>query len=183
MGVQLQKGSRVKLEKQGGGKLSEIIVGLGWDVGNGPSIDLDASCVELAADKTKIDIVYFGAKNSRDGAIKHSGDNLTGAGEGDDEQIFVNLDKLPANVQFVVFTVNSYRGQSFDRVQNAFIRIVDKSTGAELMKYDLSAKGAHTAMVMAKLYRHNGEWKLQAVGEVANGRTVEALLPNVVACL
>lgn len=178
MSVKLDKGHKVNLAKPDGGQLSTITLGLGWDVASGGSIDLDASCVLLDGSKNKVDVVYFGHLKSNDGSVRHTGDNLTGAGDGDDEQIIVDLTRVPASVQYLVFTVNSYRGQQFDQVKNAFVRVLDDK-GVELCKYDLSAKGSHTALVMGKVYRHNGGWKFHAFGEPATGRTVDAIMPQV----
>ena len=192
MAVNLTKGQKISLAKSNGGALSEVIMGLGWDMagssgkkgllgglfGGGGSvnhIDLDASCLVFDENKNLVDIVYFGQLGSKDGSIKHTGDNLTGEGDGDDEEIIVNLNKVPASVKTLIFTVNSYRGQTFAQVENAFCRLVDKSNNEEIARYNLSAQGNHTAMIMAKVYRHNGEWKMHAIGENANGTTAHDL--------
>lgn len=192
MAVNLQKGQKISLEKEAGGTLTQVKMGLGWDVaksggllgglfggGGNDSIDLDASVVMFDANKQPIDVVYFGQLRSKDGSITHSGDNRTGAGDGDDEVINVSLSSIPANVQSLVFTVNSFTGQSFEKVANAYCRIVNGSNNSEIARYNLSAQGSHTAMVMAKVYRHNGEWKMHAIGETANGRTFNDLMPAV----
>ena len=101
-------------------------------------------------------------------------------GEGDDEQIKVDLSKVPENVKSLVFTVNSFSGETFDQIENAYCRVVDSSNNAEIARYTLSSQGSHTALIMAKLYRHNGEWKMHAVGENGVGRTIDALLPQIV---
>jgi tellurium resistance protein TerZ len=181
MSVKLEKGHKVNLAKADGGQLSTITLGLGWDAATGflgGSIDLDASAVLLDGSKNKVDVVYFGKLKSTDGSVRHTGDNLTGAGDGDDEQIIVDLTRVPASVQYLVFTVSSYRGQTFDSVKNAFVRVLDDKN-TELCKYDLTAKGAHTALVMGKVYRHNGGWKFHAVGEPATGRTVDSFIDKV----
>lgn len=126
-----------------------------------------------------MDAVWFRQLRSRDGSIQHTGDNLTGEGEGDDEQIIVDLPKVPATVKSLVFTVNNYTGQDFSRVENAFCRIVNAADDKELARYDLSCQGNHTAMIMAKVYRHNDEWKMHAIGETGQGRTFEQLLPQI----
>lgn len=193
MAVSLVKGQKISLSKEaGGGGLSKVVMGLGWDAvkkkgflgfGRSQDIDLDASCALFDAQKKPVDVVWFRQLRSRDGSIVHTGDNLTGEGEGDDEQIIVDLDKVPAAVQYLVFTVNSFRGQTFDEVENAFCRLVDGSTGKEIARYTLSGGGQHTAMVMAKLYRHSGEWKMHALGEPTSGQVVEQLLPAMIATL
>lgn len=191
MAVTLVKGQKISLEKTAGGALAAVRMGLGWDVarsggllgrmfaGEPDSIDLDASCGLFDAGGVLVDLVWFRQLRSRDGSIRHTGDNLTGAGEGDDESIVVELERVPAEVRCLVFTVNSYRGQSFDRVANAFCRLLDHRTGREIARYDLGAQGPHTAMIMAKLYRHGGEWKLHAIGEVTRGRTFQEILPAI----
>lgn len=189
MSVNLQKGQKISLTKEGGGALSSVVMGLGWDVaekkgffgfgGGSQSIDLDASCLMFDENRNLLDTVWFRQLKSKDGSIKHTGDNLTGDGDGDDEKIIVDLDKVPANVKSLVFTVNSFRGQTFAEVKNAFCRIVDQATNQEVARYNLSAQGDHSAQIMAKLYRHNGEWKMHAIGENGNGRTFQDLMPQI----
>lgn len=188
MAISLQKGQKISLEKEAGRSLSKVVMGLGWDsakkkgffgiFGGSKDIDLDASCFVFDDQNQLIDLVYFGQLRSRDGFIQHTGDNRTGDGDGDDEQIIVHLDRLPSNVKSLVFTVSSYLGQSFKDIENAFCRITDHS-GKEIARYDLSAQGNHTAQVMAKVYRHNGEWKMHAIGETANGRAFNELIPAI----
>lgn len=194
MAISLQKGQKISLSKESGGALSKVIMGLGWDArksgggmlkglfgaGSSDSIDLDASCVLFNDDNKVVDIVYFGQLKSRDGSIIHTGDNRTGDGDGDDEQILVDLDKIPASVKSLVFTVSSYTGQTFDQVENAYCRIVNNSNKSEIARYTLTAQGSHTAQIMAKLYRHNGEWKMHAIGENGTGRTIDNLVPLIV---
>ena len=187
MAVNLQKGQKISLEKEAGGALSSVVMGLGWDVakkkglfgfgGGNQSIDLDASCFMFDDNNRPVDLVYFGHLRSNDGSIQHSGDNRTGAGDGDDEQIAVNLARVPANIKSLVFTVNNYTGQDFSQVENAYCRLVDGQSGKEIARYDLSAQGSHNAQIMAKLYRHNGEWKMHAIGENGRGETPDLLLP------
>ncbi|MCF7986484.1 MAG: TerD family protein [Methylovulum sp.] len=194
MAINLQKGQKISLSKEAGSSLNKVIMGLGWDAkkasggmlgglfgrgGGSDSIDLDASCVLFDADNKLIETVYFGHLKSRDGSIVHTGDNRTGAGDGDDEQIKVELNKIPANVKSLVFTVNSYTGQTFESVENAYCRIVDGSNNQEIARYTLSSQGSHTAQIMAKVYRHNDEWKMHAIGENGSGRTIENLLPQI----
>ncbi|MDD5273717.1 MAG: TerD family protein [Methylovulum sp.] len=194
MAISLQKGQKISLSKESGGSLSKVIMGLGWDAkksgggllkglfggGGSEAIDLDASCVLFDDNNKAVDTVYFGHLKSKDGSIVHTGDNRTGDGDGDDEQIIVDLDKVPANVKSLVFTVNSFTGQTFNSVENAYCRLVDSSTKTEVARYTLTAQGSHTAQIMAKVYRHNGEWKMHAIGENGTGRTIENLLPQIV---
>jgi len=195
MSINLQKGQKISLVKEAGGTLNKIIMGLGWDQkkstggggllgglfggGGGDAIDLDASCVLFDDNNKIVDTIYFGHLNSKDGSIVHTGDNRTGAGDGDDEQIIVELEKVPASVKSLVFTVNSYTGQSFNSVENAYCRMVDAKTNTEIARYTLNAQGSHTAQIMAKVYRHDGEWKMHAIGENGTGRTIENLLPQI----
>jgi tellurium resistance protein TerZ len=187
MTVNLQKGQKISLAKEGGGSLTRVTMGLGWDaiktkgfLGFGAkteSVDLDASVVMFDESNRPVDVVWFRQLKSKDGSIVHTGDNRTGAGDGDDEQINVDLSSVPPQVKSLVFTVNSFTGQNFSQVQNAYCRLLDASGNKEVARYDLSVQGAHTAQVMAKLYRHNGEWKMHAIGENASGRTFDDLMP------
>lgn len=198
MAVNLVKGQKISLQKEANATLNKIVMGLGWDAapqkkggflsgllggGGGDSIDLDASCALFDANKKPVDVVYFGQLKSKDGSIVHTGDNRTGEGDGDDEQIIVELSRVPEQVTALVFTINSYTGQTFNEVANAYCRIVDASTGAEIAKYTLDGGGAHTAMIMVKLYRHSGEWKMHALGESTSGKTIADLLPGMTAAL
>ncbi|MDR1607630.1 MAG: TerD family protein [Deltaproteobacteria bacterium] len=181
MAISLVKGQKISLEKESGGGLAKVIMGLGWDpVKSGRSIDLDASCTLFDEQKKVVDVVYFGQLRSKDGSIKHTGDNLTGEGEGDDEQIIVELPKVPDKVKFLVFTVNSYQGQTFNEVANAFCRLVNASNNQEIARYELSGGGSHTGLIMAKLYRHQGEWKMHALGDPATGQVAQQLIQDMV---
>lgn len=120
---------------------------------------------------------------SKDGSIRHSGDNRTGDGDGDDESITVDLNRIPANVKTLMFTVNSFTGQSFEKVENAYCRLINAQNNQEVAKFNLSCQGGHTALIVAKLYRHNGEWKMHAIGETAAGRTFHDLMPQMTAQL
>lgn len=172
-GLSLVKGERVSLTKDNG-NLNEIHVGLGWDVNQngGVDFDLDASVFMLGAGEkveNQKNFVFFNNLQSPDGSVRHTGDNLTGQGDGDDESIKVSLSKVPANVQKLVFTVTIYqarqRRQNFGQVSNAFIRIVDESTGAELLRFDLTEDYSHaSSVIVGEIYRHNNEWKFNAVG-------------------
>jgi tellurium resistance protein TerD len=172
--VSLSKGGNVSLTKMAPG-LTAVSVGLGWDLRTttGTDFDLDASALLCGADGKVIDdahFVFFNNLTSPDGSVEHTGDNLTGEGEGDDELIHVNLAGASENIQRVVFPVSIYEGaarnQSFGQVSNAFIRVIDRSNGAELARYDLTEDAStETAMIFGELYRHNGEWKFRAVGQ------------------
>ena len=184
--INLVKGQKITLEKPGGGTLNRVFMGLGWDAakgflgfGGGGSIDLDASCVMFDGGKNVMDVISFSKLNSSDGSVRHSGDNLTGAGDGDDEVINVDLSTVPAAVESIVFTINSFRGQTFDKVDNCFARLVETVSNTEICNFKLKEKGSHTAMVMAKVYRHNGGWKMSALGLPANGRTVRDIIESV----
>ena len=174
MGVSLNKGGNVSLTKEAPG-LTAVIVGLGWDVRSttGTDFDLDASAI-LANSAGRVlsdaHFVFFNNLTSPDGSVEHTGDNLTGEGEGDDEQVKVDLARVPAEVDKIVFPVSIYeadnRGQSFGQVRNAFIRVVNQAGGAELARYDLSEDAStETAMVFGELYRHGSDWKFRAVGQ------------------
>jgi tellurium resistance protein TerZ len=188
MGVSLTKGQRISLEKSDGSSLTSVTMGLGWDVAkrkgllgklSGGGIDLDASCMLFDAGGQLVDQVWFRQLQSRDGSIVHTGDNRTGAGDGDDESLHVDLARVSAQVQSLVFVVNNFTGESFAQVENAFCRMVDRTTGQEVARYDLSAQGNHTAQIMTKVYRHGGSWKLHAIGQNCSGRTFNDLLPHV----
>ncbi|MFH8616813.1 TerD family protein [Streptomyces sp. NPDC017979] len=174
MGVSLSKGGNVSLSKEAPG-LTAVVVGLGWDVRTttGTDFDLDASALLIDGNGKVLSdghFVFFNNLKSPDGSVEHTGDNLTGEGEGDDEQIKVNLAGVPAEVQKIVFPVSIHEGesrsQSFGQVRNAFIRVVNQAGGAELARYDLSEDAStETAMVFGELYRHGAEWKFRAVGQ------------------
>lgn len=196
MSVSLQKGQKVSLSKEGKEGLNRVIVGLGWDEaqpqrGGGlfgglfsaptQSIDCDASALLLQNGKLtdKGDIVYFGNLRHRSGSVQHMGDNLTGAGAGDDEQIVIELDRVPAEYDHIVMVVNIYqamaRKQHFGMIRNAFIRIVDARNNQELCRYNLSENYNNmTAMIFGEVYSHNGEWKFNAVGQA----TTDPALPD-----
>ena len=189
MSINLQKGQKISLDKEAGGTLTKIPMGLGWDAikskglfgfgGKTETVDLDASCILFDENNKASDYVWFRQLKSRDGSIVHTGDNRTGAGEGDDEQIVVDLSRVPANIKSLVFTVNSFTGQNFSQVENAYCRIINAADNKEVARYNLSVQGAHTAQIMAKLYRHNSEWKMHAIGENGSGRTFDDLMPQI----
>jgi tellurium resistance protein TerD len=174
MGVSLSKGGNVSLSKEAPG-LTAVVVGLGWDVRSttGTDFDLDASALLVDVNGKVVSdqhFVFFNNLKSPDGSVEHTGDNLTGEGEGDDEQIKVNLAGVPAEVDKIVFPVSIHEGesrqQSFGQVRNAFIRVVNQAGGAELARYDLSEDAStETAMVFGELYRNGAEWKFRAVGQ------------------
>lgn len=174
MGVSLSKGGNVSLTKQAPG-LTAVTVGLGWDVRTttGTDFDLDASAIILdSTGKAMSDkhFIFFNNLKTPDGAVEHTGDNITGEGEGDDEQIKVNFSGLPAEAERVVFAVSIYeadsRSQNFGQVRNAFIRVVNQGDNSEMARYDLSEEAStETAMVFGELYRSQAEWKFRAVGQ------------------
>ena len=151
-------------------------MGLGWDPAKrGRDIDLDASVIVVNAQGRKVDAVWFMAKSAFGGAIEHSGDNLTGAGEGDDEVITVDLGRLPAEAHALVFTVNSFRGQKFTDVRNAYCRLLDLESGAELVRYDLTESERSTGVIMSVLVRSGPAWDMTAIGEFHDGKTARAM--------
>ena len=179
MPVNLSKGQKVDLTKGNPG-LSKLIVGLGWDTNKydgGSDFDLDASAF-LCGDNGKVsadsDFIFYSNTKHSSGAVEHSGDNTTGSGDGDDEVIKVDLSLVPANVSRIDFTVTIYeaetRGQNFGQVSNAYIHIMDETNGTELIRYDLGEDfSIETAIVVGELYRHNGEWKFNAIGSGFQG--------------
>jgi stress response protein SCP2 len=191
MAINLEKGQRISLSKEAPG-LTKLMCGLGWDVakrsGGGlfgafsstQDCDLDASVICLDKEgkiRDKVNVVYFGNLSHQSGAVTHLGDNLTGAGDGDDEQIIVDLARIPQDIAKLVFTVNIYqsktRNQDFSLIKNAFVRLVNTANNQELARYNLSGaeyKGM-TGMIMAEIYNHNNEWKMAAIGNgvKANG--------------
>jgi tellurium resistance protein TerZ len=178
--INLVKGQKISLEKPGGGSLTKVFMGLGWDPArNGGDIDLDASCICFDSNKSVVDTVYFGNLNGGNGSIMHSGDNLTGDGDGDDEVINVDLSRVPSNIDSLVFTINSFRGQTFNEVANCFARLVDHSTKQELCIFKLAERGSNTAVIMCRIYRHDGKWKMSAMGNPASGQTARDLVPAI----
>lgn len=183
MSISLQKGQKVSLSKDNAG-LNRIVVGLGWDevqkkgglfAPKPQAIDCDASAIMLRNGKfvDKNDLVYFGNLTHSTGTVKHMGDNLTGAGEGDDEQIIIDLAGVPQTYDRIVIVVNIYqavqRRQHFGMIQNAFIRLVDARNNSEMCKYNLTEDySGMTAMIFGEVYRHNGEWKFSAIGQGTN---------------
>ncbi len=179
MPINLTKGQKVNLSKDNPG-LKNILVGLGWDVNafdSGADFDLDASAFLAGANgkcPTDTDFIFYGNLEHPSGSLKHMGDNLTGEGDGDDEQIVVDLAKVPANVERIAFTVTIYdaesRNQNFGQVSNSYIHIQDMASGTDLIRYDLGEDfSIETAIVVGELYRYNGEWKFNAIGSGFQG--------------
>ncbi len=187
MAVNLSKGQKVSLTKGNPG-LSKIVVGLGWDTNKydgGFDFDLDAAAFLLGANgkvTSDADFIFYGNLKHGSGAVEHMGDNLTGDGDGDDEQIKVNLSAIPANIEKIGFTVTIYdaetRKQNFGQVSNAYIRVFDEASNTELIRYDLGEDfSIETAVVVGEMYRNNGEWKFNAIGSGFQGG-LEALCKN-----
>ena len=179
MTVSLSKGQKVDLTKTNPG-LKNVVVGLGWDTNKydgGSDFDLDSSVFLLGENgkvTTESDFVFYNNPTGGNGSVVHTGDNRTGAGEGDDEQVKINLSAIPANIQRIAFTITIHdaekRSQNFGQVSNAYARIFNEETGQELIRYDLGEDfSIETALVVGELYRHNGEWKFSAIGSGYQG--------------
>ncbi|MER7920938.1 MULTISPECIES: TerD family protein [unclassified Streptomyces] len=176
--VSLQKNQTVSLVKGGRPLLSQVRMGLGWEPAfRGGDIDLDASVIAFGPQRNHIDSCYFGKLTILKGAVKHSGDNLTGEGAGDDEVIVVDLGRIPEEVSGLVFTVNSFSGQKFTDVAKAYCRLVDAATEEELVRFDLTQAEPRTGVLMAKLIRQfSGEWEMTAIGDFVKARTVRNMV-------
>ncbi|MFE6173797.1 TerD family protein [Streptomyces sp. NPDC056464] len=176
--VSLQKNQTVSLVKGGRPLLSQVKMGLGWEPAyRGKDIDLDASVIAYGPQRNHIDSCYFGKLQIVQGAIRHSGDNLTGEGGGDDEVITVDLGRLPQEVTGLVFTVNSFSGQKFTEVAKAYCRLLDAATGEELVRFDLTNAEAQTGVMMAKMIKQfSGEWEMTAMGDFVKSRTVRGMV-------
>ncbi|MFE5601920.1 TerD family protein [Streptomyces coelicoflavus] len=176
--VSLQKNQTVSLVKGGRPVLSQVKMGLGWEPAyRGKDIDLDASVIAYGPQRNHIDSCYFGKLSIVNGAVKHSGDNLTGEGGGDDEVIAVDLGRLPQEVSGLVFTVNSFSGQKFTEVAKAYCRLIDAASGEELVRFDLTSAEPQTGVMMAKLIRqYSGEWEMTAMGDFVKSRTVRGMV-------
>jgi tellurium resistance protein TerD len=178
MAISLQKGGNVNLSKEAPG-LTEVLVGLGWDVRatDGAAYDLDANAFLLSSAgkvRSDADFIFYNNKKTADGSVEHMGDNITGAGDGDDEIVKVALNKIPAEVEKIAFSVTIHeaetRRQTFGQVSKAFIRVVNKADNKELARYDLSEDGStETALIFGELYRAGSEWKFKAVGQGFKG--------------
>jgi len=192
MAVNLSKGQRVSLEKEAP-NLKRILVGLGWDpverggilsrLTSHQDIDIDASVICIGEDGRKKEIVYYGHLDDRARSIHHTGDNLTGDGDGDDEQIIISLDKVPRDFAKLAVIINIYsaygRGQHFGQIKNCFVHVADMDTKKELVRYDVSASGNFdglTGIFVAEIYRHNGEWKFKAEGDGVKVRDIEEMV-------
>lgn len=187
MAISLTKGGNISLEKVAPG-LTSVVLGLGWEKKEKKgffgtkqiSVDLDASCLLFDEKKNFVEAVWFQQLKSRDGSIVHTGDDLTGGGRPGDpnEKINVYLNNIPQNIQTLVFTVNSFSSDTFDGIPNAFCVLQNLSNNAEIARFNLSVEGGgHTGLVIAKLYKHNSEWKFKALGEWGKGRTFDKLMP------
>ncbi|GGS22801.1 TerD family protein [Streptomyces sp. CACIS-1.16CA] len=176
--VNLQKNQTVSLVKGGAPLLSRVRMGLGWEPAfRGKDIDLDASVIAYGPNRNHLDSCYFGKLTILNGAIKHSGDNLTGEGAGDDETIVVDLGRIPADATGLVFTVNSFTGQKFNEVAKAYCRLIDDASGEELVRFDLTGAEPQTGVMMAKLIKQfTGEWEMTAMGEFVKSRTVRGMV-------
>ncbi|WP_250403907.1 TerD family protein [Streptomyces cellostaticus] len=176
--VSLRKNQTVSLVKGGRPLLSLVRMGLGWEPAfRGKDIDLDASVIAYGPQRNPVDSCYFGKLSILNGAIKHSGDNLTGEGGGDDEVIVVDLGRIPQEVTGLVFTVNSFSGQKFTEVAKAYCRLVDAASEEELVRFDLTSAEPQTGVMMAKLIRqYSGEWEMTAMGEFVKARTVRNMV-------
>ncbi|MCK1819711.1 TerD family protein [Streptomyces sp. XM83C] len=176
--VSLQKNQTVSLVKGGRPLLTQVKMGLGWEPAfRGKDIDLDASVIAYGPQRNHIDSCYFGKLTILSGAIRHSGDNLTGEGAGDDEVITVDLGRLPQEVTGLVFTVNSFSGQKFTEVAKAYCRLMDAASGEELVRFDLTGAEPQTGVMMAKLIRQfSGEWEMTAMGDFVKARTVRNMV-------
>lgn len=190
MGLSLQKGQALSLKKNDGASLTRVRMGLGWDsaaptkrglfggLKKAADVDLDASAIFFDGSGKAVDTVFFNQLQSKDGSTKHTGDNLTGEGDGDDETILVDLSKVSPAVAQIVFVISSYSRQTFDSVENAFCRLIDDSTAGspEVARFQLTDSGTHTAMIMAKVSRDGTGWNFTAIGDRANGRTAMDLI-------
>lgn len=188
MTVSLSKGQSVSLTKADGGTLTKVRMGLGWDARKvktmfgrqkDQAIDLDASCLMFDAQGALVDQVWFAQLRSKDGALVHLGDNRTGAGDGDDESIVVDLTVINPAVSTLVFVVNSYSGETFSQIENAFCRLIDAANEQEVARYELSGSGPHTAQIMAKVTRSGAGWTMTALGVRAEGKSIKDMLPAV----
>lgn len=175
--VTLAKRQTVSLTKTGAPPLRRVRMGLGWDPAEvGKNIDLDASCILYDHGLRSVAKVWFAKKHTKDRSVTHSGDNLTGAGEGDDETIVVQLDAIAADVLALLFTVNSYRKHPFTEIRNAFCRLIDDSTDQELVRFDLTESEPRTGVYMCVVSRSGDTWQMTSIGAFRDGKTVNAMV-------
>jgi tellurium resistance protein TerZ len=181
MSINLTKTQSFKFNLEKTNEISHVFMGIGWDPADeDEEVDLDASCVLLDADKEVIDTIYFANLTSEDDAVEHQGDNTTGDGDGDDEVIDVNLNKLNAEVDSIVFTITSYSGQSFEDLDNCVARLVNKKNNTEMCRFELKNVGDFTAVIMCKLSRSNAGWEFKALGIGTDGETADDLIDEIV---
>lgn len=188
MALSLQKGQQISLTKEAGPSLSTVRMGLGWDAmkkkglfgfgAKSVDVDLDANALMFDASGNLVDVVWFRQLQSKDGTVRHSGDNRTGAGDGDDETITVDLTRLNPSVSTIIFSVNNYTGQDFGQIENAYCRLVNVQGEKEIARYNLSAQGNHSAMILASLRRQGSDWTMTAIGATSRGRTYQDNLPD-----
>lgn len=188
MAISLSKGQKISLTKEGGAGLNRVAVGLGWGKKKGflgvkKDVDLDASCLLYDGSREPIDAVWFGQLRSKDGSIAHTGDDRGGGGSEQDpnEVITVDLHSVPAEIQSIIFVVNSFSGETFKGIPFAFCNVVDAANNKEIARYNLQTDGgSHQGFIIAKAYRHDGEWKFHAIGEQCSGqqRTIRDIEPQ-----
>lgn len=190
MTKELEKGQTISLEGESGTGLRRVGLGLGWEAADKGafagassqnSVDLDVSCAMFDRHRNILDLIWYQQLVSEDGSIVHTGDNRSGEkeGAGDDEQIIIDLTRVPASVTSLLFAVTSFHGQKFDEVENAYCRLEDKAGDREVARYWLKSGGRHQAQIVARIYRHGDGWKMHAIGAPVNGRTLEDLIPAV----
>jgi tellurium resistance protein TerZ len=189
MALSLSKGQQISLTKTIGKSLTSVRMGLGWDgikkkgfLGFGvgrEAVDLDANALLFNGAGELTDTVWFRQLRSKDGSVQHSGDNRTGDGEGDDETITIDLQRLPQVVRTVILSVNNYSGQSFNRIETAYCRLINTQGEQELARYELAGQGQHNALIMARLQREGNDWTFKAIGAASSGRTFHDNLPDI----
>lgn len=191
MSITLLKGQSVPLTNQEDQPLTQVAIGLGWDAKNKKGyfgfgkaeqdVDLDISCIFFDKTHEPIDAVWFRALKSQDGSVYHTGDNRTGLGSGDDEQIIVNLTEVPPQIQSLLFMVTSFSGQQFSRIKNLFCNLKERQTQQEVARFELtSEQDDHTGEIMVNIYRDQDKWNLEAIGQSGFARTFHELMPAAV---
>ena len=188
MSINLNKGQKISLSKEGGGSLSKVAVGLGWAkkrgfLGMTSDVDLDASCILFDNDSKAVDAVFFGQLRSNDGSVQHTGDDRSGGGSETDpnEVINVELQRIPDSVRSIVFVVNSYSGETFKGIPSAFCNVVDLGSNKEIARFNLATDGgAHRGFIIARVFRGSDDWGFHAIGEICSGRqrTINDILPE-----